>query len=135
MKVREADKLGLLNLPGIAWDLVPWSFLVNMVSNMGQCMGSLTDFAGLTLEDTSATHGLWATERCLVSYSWTNGRAASASGTLDHKYRSRNVPANPPAVTPYFRFPEWNVGAAAITGALLVQQIHRLDAFLRSTRS
>lgn len=128
-----ANKLGLLNLPGIAWDLVPWSFLVNAVSNLGQCMGSLSDFAGLDLVDSSATHGVWTVDGASSSKRFP-GRPSwlsTAAGIQQQKLRWREVGVAPPSVTPYMRFPEWNVSWAAITGALLIQQVHRLDRFLR----
>lgn len=122
-----ANKLGLINLPGIAWDLVPWSFLVNMVSNMGQVMGSLTDFAGLSLTGTSLTDGLHLVESSRSVYKDPRPNAIStASGTRNMKVRSRVVGVPPPSVTPYLRFPEWGVGTAAIVGSLLIQQTGRL---------
>lgn len=123
-----ANKLGLVNLPGIAWDLVPWSFAVNAFSNMGQVMGSLTDFSGLALDGTSLTSKLLLRQSKTVSYRDPRPNArASASGTEEWKVRGRSVGVSPPPVTPYFRWPEWNVGMAAITGALLVQQTARLS--------
>lgn len=122
-----ANKLGLVNLAGIAWDLVPWSFLVNMVSNMGQVMGSLTDFVGLTLTNTSMTTALTMSESAAVLYTDPRPKASSGgSGTTSIKIRGRLTQVVPPSVTPYFRFPEWQVGTAAIVGALLVQQTGRL---------
>lgn len=44
-----AERAGLLNPASVAWDLVPWSFVVNMFLNTGQLVNSLTDFAGLSI--------------------------------------------------------------------------------------
>lgn len=122
-----ANKLGLVNLAGIVWDLVPWSFLVNMVSNMGQVMGSLTDFVGLSLSNTSLTTKLTMSESASVFYSDPRPSASSGgSGTQAWLVRGRRVGVAPPKVSPYLRIPEWRVGTAAIVGSLLVQQAGRL---------
>lgn len=125
------NKLGLVNPFSVAWDLVPWSFLVNMVSNMGQIMGSLTDFTGLGLHNTSSTHSVLLTEDAHSSYRDPRPNAFStADGTRFTKVRGRVVGVSPPQVTPYLRFPEWNVGTAAIAGSLMAQQVFRLSLAL-----
>lgn len=98
-----------------------------MVSNMGQVMGSLTDFVGLGLSNTSMTTKLTMSESAYVTYSDPRPLASSGgSGTQSWKVRGRVVGVAPPRVLPYFRFPEWGVGTAAIVGSLLVQQAGRL---------
>ena len=100
-----------------------------MVSNMGQIMGSLTDFAGLTLSDTSLTHKVILNETVYRSYRDPRPDAfANASGQALHTIRGRVVGVSPPGVTPYVRFPEWKVGTAAIIGSLLIQKVGKLDA-------
>lgn len=43
------DQFGILNPLAIAWELVPFSFVVDWYANVGQLLGSLSDFAGMTL--------------------------------------------------------------------------------------
>lgn len=50
-----AERAGLLNPAAVAWDLIPWSFVVNMFVNIGQLVNSITDFAGLTFPNSSIT--------------------------------------------------------------------------------
>jgi hypothetical protein len=50
-----ANRLGLINPLVVAWDLVPWSFVVNMFVNVNQVLSSLTDTVGLTLTNESRT--------------------------------------------------------------------------------
>lgn len=124
-----ANKLGLVNPFQVAWDIVPWSFLVNMVTNMGQIMGSLTDFAGLTLSDTSLTSKLILNETASRAYRDPRpGAFANALGQATHTIRGRRVGVSPPGVTPYVRFVDWKVGTAAIIGSLLIQKVGKLDA-------
>jgi len=43
------DQLGVINPLSIAWELVPFSFVVDWFANVGQCLNSLTDFAGCSV--------------------------------------------------------------------------------------
>lgn len=45
------NQLGLLNPASIAWDKVPYSFVVNWFIPVGQMLNSLTDFIGLDVVD------------------------------------------------------------------------------------
>lgn len=44
---RLATELGLVNPLSVAWELVPFSFVVDWFVNVGQVLSSYTDFAGL----------------------------------------------------------------------------------------
>lgn len=44
------DQFGLLNPLSIAWELVPFSFVVDWFANVGQVLSSFSDFAGMTLQ-------------------------------------------------------------------------------------
>jgi hypothetical protein len=44
-----ANRLGLLNLPQIAWQVQPFSFIIDKYVNVGQMIGSLSDTYGFTL--------------------------------------------------------------------------------------
>jgi len=43
------EQLGLLNPASVAWEVVPFSFVADWVSNAGDCLRRLTDFAGCSL--------------------------------------------------------------------------------------
>lgn len=47
-----ANRLGVLNIPQIIWQVQPFSFIVDKYLNIGQMIGSLTDTYGFTLSDT-----------------------------------------------------------------------------------
>lgn len=47
------NQLGLLNPIGIAWQLVPWSFLVDRFVNVSACLNKFTDYAGLEILSSS----------------------------------------------------------------------------------
>jgi hypothetical protein len=46
------DQWGLLNPAVVAWELVPFSFVVDWFANVGNVLASYSDFAGMTLIDT-----------------------------------------------------------------------------------
>lgn len=50
------SRLGLINPASVAWELVPFSFVVDWFTNVGQVLNSYTDFAGVTLKNVSTTH-------------------------------------------------------------------------------
>lgn len=53
--VAMAVQLGLINPLAIAWELVPYSFLIDWFSNVGAYLQSYTDFGGLTITNASTT--------------------------------------------------------------------------------
>lgn len=63
-----ADRLGLVNPASIAWEVVPFSFVVDWFSNVGQVLGSSTDFLGCHLEDPCTTYFYRASQEHTVVY-------------------------------------------------------------------
>jgi len=59
-----ANQLGLVNPVALLWQLVPFSFLVDWIVNVGQFLNSWSDFLGLELTDTmtSVTKTLYGDE-------------------------------------------------------------------------
>jgi len=49
------EQFGVINPALIAWNLAPFSFLVDWVVNVGQMISTVSDFAGLRLEDPFVT--------------------------------------------------------------------------------
>lgn len=46
------DQFGLANPAVIMWELIPFSFVVDWVANVGNVLASFSDYAGMTLSDT-----------------------------------------------------------------------------------
>jgi len=59
--VRTLNQLGLLNPALIAWDAIPWSFVLGWVSNIDMWLSSFTDFAGFE------TSNGYVSRRCLLA--------------------------------------------------------------------
>lgn len=51
-----ANQLGLVNPLTVAYELIPWSFLLDHVVNVSQFLGSFNDFVGLSLANSATTH-------------------------------------------------------------------------------
>lgn len=55
-----ADQLGFTNPALTAWQMLPFSFMVDWFANVGQVLGSLTDFMGLDITQTGTAASIRA---------------------------------------------------------------------------
>lgn len=46
-----AEQMGLINPASVAWERVPFSFVVDWFANVGQYLSSLSDFSGMSISD------------------------------------------------------------------------------------
>lgn len=53
-----ANQLGFINPASVAWELVPFSFVVDWFVNVGEFLNQATGFLGLSLQNTYQTHVL-----------------------------------------------------------------------------
>lgn len=122
------NKLGLLNPVAVAWDAVPWSFVVNMFVNVNSLINSLTDFMGLSFGSVNMTRSALITH----TYTETNIRGFSPYTTrVDlYTYRIRTLHSTPPRPTLQFRAPEMNKDLLIIAGGLVVQRFKKLNNLL-----
>lgn len=127
-----ANRLGLLNLPGVAWDLIPWSFVVNMFSNAGQMVNSITDFVGVSTWDVCMTETVFIRQQLtLESTALANSRGSLGSAHMVKwkREKTRVRMSQFPKPTFQLKCPELNLELAGIAISLLLQKarsIHRL---------
>lgn len=119
-----AERAGLLNPASVAWDLVPWSFVVNMFVNTGSLVNSITDFAGLELTYQTTTIKSQYSETRTSMYKRPNPPFGKMVGEGTNHTRSVGVPLQPPSLE--FRIPEANWELAAIAASLMVQKVTKL---------
>lgn len=50
-----ANRMGLVNPVSVAWNLIPFSFVVDWFGNVGQVINSMTDFVGLDVRNAYST--------------------------------------------------------------------------------
>jgi len=130
-----ANRLGLLNLPGVAWDLIPWSFVVNMFTNMGQMVNSLTDFVGVDITQSSETRSgiTTRTDSCFAGKVVPPQYPTSGSATsVVYQIKKERVLGLP---RPKFQFrsPDLDAGLAAIAISLLLQKTAKLNKLIGVT--
>lgn len=127
-----AERAGLLNPAAVAWDLVPWSFVVNMFVNTGQLVNSVTDFAGLVFPTSSATESLSAAGRCTVyrppQATGLSPQTASSSFTRRVKLRTTSGISRPPLA---FKLPGVNWELAAMAASLFTQKLGAVSKLLK----
>lgn len=120
------ERAGLLNLGTVAWDVVPWSFLVNMFVNINQMVQQVTDFVGLEFDNVTVT-------RAARYGQWTSSKRSSQSSIsfeVDYKTRTVGQLAKPSL---QFRLPEVSWGTCAMAASLATQQIGRITKLLPIT--
>jgi len=124
-----ANRLGLLNAPGVAWDLIPWSFVVNMFTNMGQIVNSMTDFVGVQVVNASTTRSAFTTREDFLfagNAPWQERTTGYARSQVWEKRKLRTVGGLP---SPSFEWkvPELNLELALIGISLVLQKLQRIN--------
>lgn len=133
------NRAGLIDVAGVAWDLVPWSFVVNMFVNINTMLSSFTDTVGLELTNQSITR----TYRSHLNRGTVNG-ANTVSPNRDYpgqppdalygavtsetwarteKIRTLGTPLKP---TLTYKVPEMSPELLITTSALLVQKVSKI---------
>lgn len=124
-----ASRAGLTSYGAIVWDLVPWSFVVNMFVNTGQLAQSLTDYAGLSFKEQAVTtmlrSGYDITRREDVG--GTQVLSSIDTGVTSQK---RRVVGSIPRPNLVFRIPDVNMFTATMAMSLVTQRFRTLSRLL-----
>lgn len=117
-----ANKAGFINLPGIAWDLVPWSFVINMFANVNQMLSHPTQDIGLTVSDASVT--FTHREYCEVVDRYNDGNGLVRENVL-YRTKSRSLTNLTPRWA--LKAPELDASLVVTASALVLQRARRLQ--------
>lgn len=123
------NRLGLINPAVVAWDLVPWSFVVGMFVNVTKMIKSLTDFVGLTLSNISITYSTSGFVDIVQRDSRVPGATASCRNVW--RFKRRVVTGTIPNPSLQFRVPDMSWGTVAMFASLAVQQATRISKIFR----
>ena len=119
------NRMGVINPLTVAWDLVPWSFVVNMFVNVNQVLSSLTDTVGLTLSNASVTQSSHILTECETYTRWSDSEAYYSRSNILGKYRYRAMGSIPkPSLA--LKLPKANFELLAIASALTRQKVGSL---------
>lgn len=125
------ERAGLNNPAAVAWDLVPWSFVVNMFANTGQLVNSVTDYAGLSFPSNSGTRSYDLKTYASISSTDSSAQLSGASSTWTRT--KFTVPGDgvsrPPLV---LKVPDVNWELAAIAASLFFQKFRRVSSLVLS---
>lgn len=118
-----AASIGLLNPAQVAWELVPYSFVVDWFLPVGSFLETLTDTAGLTFVSGVQTYRVvsqFQSEFTPPSYSWPKW-SGSFSATNHIKAIQRQALGGWPAPLPYVKNPLSTIHVAS--GLALIRQL------------
>lgn len=115
-----AERAGLINPVAVAWDVVPFSFLINLVSNVGSLVNSISDFSGLEFSDATKTVSWKGSRYTSIKRTYPQVGTSSQMAQSHLVHRTLGVPSLP--VKLEFRMPDVTWELAAMSAALAVQQ-------------
>jgi len=124
-----ANQLGLVNPLAVAWDRIPWSFLVGAFANVNSWIGSFTNHYGLSISDANTTYYSRIIGSTWVSntYPKTHVFHAEASATGEQVSKSRVLSGGSiPGPTLQLVLPRLDWSLALTGSALLYQQLSKL---------
>jgi hypothetical protein len=119
-----ANQLGLLNPAIVAYELVPWSFVLGWFVNVEQFLSSFTEYAGINVVDPYYTEG----SNCISNWIWKWGfNIPDSVGSEQRWYIVRTV-GSLPSVDLVVKKP-WTLSAmrGATAAALIVQNLSEMD--------
>jgi hypothetical protein len=121
------NQLGLVNPLTIAWDRVPWSFLVNQFVNVNALLGSFSNDWGLSMTEISDTKTTQLFDSVWMSNGYPTDHPFFAQGrsTAMQRYKSRSVGALT-MPTLEVHMPQFSMTSGLIASSLAAQQVRRL---------
>lgn len=115
-----ANQLGFVNPAAVAWDAVPFSFVVDWFIPVGKFLNSYTTDLGFGIEEPMITR--------ILEWSGTNKHVAYNDGKTENYYNGKTIsrttsPFHRPDLLDRRGLPEVSPWLAATTTSLLIQQL------------
>jgi len=82
-QLSKLNQLGLLNLASVAWETVPFSFVVDKLINIGEVLNNMTAFYGKTFVDGCVVRKQTITRTVTPLGVWTGTNSPEVKGTID----------------------------------------------------
>lgn len=120
------NQLGFINPAVVAWELVPFSFVVDWFSNVGQVLEAYTDFVGMSLKNAcTTTFSEYSYKTYYRGRSPTNWYGRITAAYMGGKGRStiRSLGIQSPSLV--FKPPKWPSVTRAATAISLLTQFLR----------
>lgn len=123
------NRLGLINPATVAWDLIPWSFVVQMFVNVNSLIESVTDTVGLDVTEHSITRSWKNLQQDLQvgTAGVYSGMVYKANQFVVSKTRTLGTPLKPVLA---LTVPELNWDLAVTAASLAVQKFKRINRLL-----
>lgn len=118
-----ASRLGLINPAVIAWERVPFSFVVDWFSTFGSVLASWTDFVGLDTSLVSSTLRTKCNMKEWIDYGI--GPGGYYDGPSYEKFKLERQPGVPPAHVVGRRVDRLSLTRGTTAVALLLQQLNK----------
>jgi len=118
-----ASRLGLINPAVIAWERVPFSFVIDWFSTFGSVLASWTDFVGLDTSLVSSTLMTKCNMREWIDYGI--GPTGYYGGPSYEKFKLVRQPGLPPAHVVGRRVDRLSLTRGTTAVALLLQQLNK----------
>lgn len=122
------NRLGLINPATVVWDLIPWSFVVNMFVNVNALINSVTDEVGLIVTDRTITRTRTLLLETSIYHDSYPGALGLSVRNIKNKSRETGVPLKPRVEV---KIPELNWELALIASALVVQKFKKINNLIR----
>lgn len=116
-----ANQLGFINPAAIAWDLVPFSFVVDWFVNVNEFLNSYTDMWGLSFDMPCTSFSIRGTSSIHIISKGNYGYTCKLSGGCFEFYRSPGIGAGPSLKVRNIRGISPTRGITAIS--LLIQKL------------